>query len=102
VSGKESTKKLSLVGLNAINFFQAEMVGVVLPVLGGFLKEAGWRYDSIGAATALGAQNVALADVRGGGHESRCVSPFAICGRWCADGRVFRSYSLLSEPRIMD
>lgn len=29
------------------------MVGVVLPVLNGYLKAAGWRYDSIGAATAL-------------------------------------------------
>ena len=37
----------SLVGLNAINFFQAEAVGVVLPVMGVFLKEHGWRYDSI-------------------------------------------------------
>ena len=43
----------SVIGLNAINFFQAEMVGVVLPALGAFLKEAGWRYDSIGIATAL-------------------------------------------------
>jgi hypothetical protein len=39
--------------LNAANFFQAEMIGVVLPVLNAYLKEAGWRYDSIGAATAL-------------------------------------------------
>jgi MFS family permease len=45
-------KKRSLVGLNAINFFQAEMVGVILPVMGVFLKEHGWRYDSIGVATA--------------------------------------------------
>jgi len=43
----------SLVGLNAINFFQAEAVGVVLPVMGVFLKEHGWRYDSIGVATAI-------------------------------------------------
>jgi transcriptional regulator of acetoin/glycerol metabolism len=45
--------KRSLAGLNAINFFQAEMVGVVLPVLGSFLKQAHWRYGSIGIATAL-------------------------------------------------
>src|SRR6202044_2028740 len=31
----------------------AEMVGVVLPVMNSYLKDAGWRYDSIGAATAL-------------------------------------------------
>jgi MFS family permease len=45
--------KRSLSGLNAANFFQAEMIGVILPVLNGFLKDAGWRYDSIGLATAV-------------------------------------------------
>jgi MFS family permease len=40
-------------GLNAANFFQAEAVGVVLPILNTFLREAGWRYDQIGLATAL-------------------------------------------------
>ena len=44
--------KRSLFGLNAANFFQAEMVGVILPVLNVFLKGLGWRYDAIGAATA--------------------------------------------------
>lgn len=39
-------------GLNAANFFQAEMVGVILPVLNAFLREAKWRYDAIGFATA--------------------------------------------------
>lgn len=43
----------SLAGLNAANFLQAEMVGVLLPVLNGYLKQAGWRYDSIGIATAM-------------------------------------------------
>lgn len=43
----------SRIGLNAINFFQAEAVGVVLPVLNTFLREAHWRYDQIGLATAL-------------------------------------------------
>jgi hypothetical protein len=31
----------SLMGLNVVNFFQAEMVGVVLPALGVFLKKIG-------------------------------------------------------------
>jgi len=44
--------KRSLIGLNAANFFQAEMVGVILPILNAFLKEANWRYDAIGFATA--------------------------------------------------
>jgi MFS family permease len=44
---------ISRFGLNAANFFQAESVGVVLPVLSGFLRAAGWQYDSIGVATAV-------------------------------------------------
>jgi len=44
--------KRSLFGLNAANFFQAEMVGVILPILNAFLKQANWRYDAIGFATA--------------------------------------------------
>ncbi len=43
----------SRLGLNAANFFQAEAVGVVLPILNTFLREAHWRYDAIGVATAL-------------------------------------------------
>lgn len=42
----------SFAGLNAANFFQAEMVGVVMPVLNALLRESHWRYDAIGMATA--------------------------------------------------
>jgi MFS family permease len=42
----------SLTALNAANFFQAEMVGIILPVLNAFLKQSNWRYDAIGFATA--------------------------------------------------
>ncbi|MBV8050568.1 MAG: MFS transporter [Acidobacteriaceae bacterium] len=42
----------SIVGLNAINFFQAEMVGVVMPLIGVFLREHRWHYEAIGVATA--------------------------------------------------
>jgi len=49
----ETTTKLSFTGLNAANFFQAEMVGVILPVLNVFLKNAGWRYDALGLAAAV-------------------------------------------------
>ncbi len=49
-NGRESG--MSRVGLNAANFFQAEAVGVVLPVLDAFLRASGWRFDSIGIATA--------------------------------------------------
>lgn len=44
----------SFAALNAVNFFQAEMVGVVMPVLNTFLRESHWRYDAIGMATAAG------------------------------------------------
>src|SRR5579863_5853325 len=44
----------SRAGLNTANFFQAEAVGVVLPVLNAYLRAAGWRFDSIGIATAVG------------------------------------------------
>lgn len=43
----------SRIGLNAANFFQAESVGVLLPVLNGFLRDAHWSYSAIGIATAL-------------------------------------------------
>jgi MFS family permease len=49
---EEHNSARSHFGLNAANFFQAEMVGVVLPVLNAFLREAHWRYDTIGVATA--------------------------------------------------
>lgn len=48
-----SPSRRSLFGLNAANFFQAEAVGVVVPVLNTFLREAHWRYDAIGLATAV-------------------------------------------------
>lgn len=41
-------------GLNAANFFLAEMLGVVLPFLAVFLKQHQWTYDKIGIAVALG------------------------------------------------
>ncbi len=43
----------SRVGLNAANFFLAEVTGVVMPFLGTFLKDCQWRYDAIGVAMAI-------------------------------------------------
>jgi MFS family permease len=54
-TGGEGLRQLparSRFALNATNFFQAEMIGVILPVLNALLKRAGWRYDAIGVATA--------------------------------------------------
>ena len=55
-SAQETTttfSRQSRIGLNAANFFQAEAVGVTLPVLNGFLRDSHWRYDAIGVATAI-------------------------------------------------
>jgi MFS family permease len=49
---KETASRRSYFGLNAANFFQAEMVGVILPVLNVSLKGLGWSYDALGVATA--------------------------------------------------
>lgn len=43
----------SRIGLDAANFFQAEAVGVVLPILNVFLREAHWSYGQIGVASAI-------------------------------------------------
>jgi hypothetical protein len=45
----------SRLGLNAANFFLAEVTGVVMPFLGAFLQSRRWRYDAIGLAAALAA-----------------------------------------------
>ena len=50
----------SRVGLNAANFFLAEVTGVVLPFLNDFLRGQGWHYDSIGLATATAGLGVFL------------------------------------------
>ncbi len=52
VQDKPRESGISRAGLNAANFFQAEAVGVVLPVLSAFLRASGWRFDAIGIATA--------------------------------------------------
>jgi MFS family permease len=50
----------SRVGLNATNFFLAEVLGVVLPFLSKFLAERGWRDDAIGLAIAAAGLGVFL------------------------------------------
>ncbi len=50
----------SQIGLNAANFFLAEITGVVLPFLATFLAGRGWRDDAIGIAVAAGGLGVFL------------------------------------------
>ena len=47
-------------GLNAANFFLAEVTGVVMPFLSAFLHSRHWRYDAIGLAAALAGFGVFL------------------------------------------
>ena len=50
----------SWMGLNAANFFLAEIGGVVVPFLSKYLVERGWRDGSVGVAIALGGLGVFL------------------------------------------
>src|SRR5438552_17776297 len=50
----------SRIGLNAMNFFLAEVGGVVMPFLAKFLAGRGWRDDAIGTAVALAGLGVCL------------------------------------------
>src|SRR5579875_3009768 len=54
MENKIALPKRSFYALNAANFFQAEMVGVVMPVLNVVLRRKHWSYDTIGLATAAG------------------------------------------------
>ncbi|HJT76696.1 MAG TPA: MFS transporter [Gemmataceae bacterium] len=50
----------SRVGLNAANFFLAEILGVVLPFLGKYLKGHGWSETALGVAISLAGLGVFL------------------------------------------
>lgn len=50
----------SRVGLNAANFFLAEITGVVMPFLGDYLKEQNWPEISIGIALSSAGLGVLL------------------------------------------
>jgi MFS family permease len=88
----------SLVGLNAVNFFQAEMVGVILPVMGVFLKAHGWRYSSIGMATAAAGLGTLVMQTPAGILSDRISSRrflFATCA--VLTGICFSIVPLLAE-----
>jgi MFS family permease len=89
-------KTQSLIGLNAINFFQAEMVGVVLPSLSAFLKEAGWRYDSIGLATAAAGLGTLLFQTIAGGVTDRVSSRRFLF----ATAAIFTGFCFVAIPLV--
>lgn len=49
----EKATRLDHIGLNATNFFLAELTGVILPFLSDFLKEQHWNYSRIGLTVAM-------------------------------------------------
>ena len=58
--GAASVSSRSRLGLNAANFFLAEVVGVVVPFLSKYLVERGWSDGGVGVAIALGGLGVFL------------------------------------------
>ena len=91
-----SASPQSLLGLNAINFFQAEMVGVVLPVLGAFLREIGWRYDSIGLAAALAGLGTLLLQAAAGDVTDRVSSRRSLF----ASAAIFTGICFVAIPLV--
>jgi len=80
---KRRVAGLSRVGLNAANFFQAESVGVVLPVLNAFLRASGWRYDAIGMATAAAGLGTLIMQTPAGVLTDRINSRRALFAATC-------------------
>ncbi len=56
----------SRIGLNAVNFFLAEVAGVILPFASIYLKQHGWNYDTIGIAIAIGGLGTFLMQIPAG------------------------------------
>jgi MFS family permease len=61
-----AASRRSRTGLNAANFFLAEVTGVVMPFLAKLLSGRGWRDDAIGLALAVGGLGVCLAQAPAG------------------------------------
>ena len=80
---KPREARISRAGLNAANFFQAEAVGVVLPVLNGFLRAAGWQYDAIGIATAVAGLGTLILQTPAGLLTDRIHARRALFGVTC-------------------
>lgn len=64
----------SSVGINGVNFLLAEVVAVIGPFLGTFLKQKGWSYDRIGLVIALGGLGTLLAQIPAGVISDRIES----------------------------
>lgn len=83
ISDKPRESPISRAGLNAANFFQAEAVGVVLPVLNALLRASGWQYDAIGVATAVAGLGTLIAQTPAGLLTDRINSRRALFASMC-------------------
>ena len=96
-----AASRQSLFGLNAVNFFQAEMVGVVLPALGAFLHEIGWRYDAIGLATAVAGLGTLLLQTAAGDVTDRVSSRrFLFAAAAISTGLCFVAIPLVPSAQV--
>ena len=100
----ETVSLRSRVGLNAANFFLAEITGVVMPFLGNYLEGQQWSETAIGVAIALAGLGVFLMQTPAGLIVDRCGSggrcwparrscwaSATACCRWCRPARLGRS-----------
>ncbi len=62
-SPKLTISRRSRWALYATNFWVAELIGILIPLLGDYLQEQGWRYDAIGLGTALAGLGLFLAQL---------------------------------------
>jgi MFS family permease len=92
---------ISRFGVNAANFWQAESVGVVLPVMSGFLKAAGWSYSAIGVATAVAGLGTLLLQTPAGILVDRFTRRRLLFGVVSvAVGAAFASLPLIAHSKI--
>ena len=86
------------IGLNAANFFLAELTGVVMPFLAKFLAERGWRDDAIQYAAAACGLGVFLAQTPAGVLTDRFRDRRTPARRSVARGRACASACYRSFP----
>lgn len=80
---EDKQNRRSILALDAANFFQAEAVGVVLPVLAGYLRQVGWQFEAIGIATAIGGLGALLLQTPAGVITDRVNARRALFAGMC-------------------
>jgi MFS family permease len=75
---RRAVSRQSIVGLNAANFFLAEITGVVMPFLGALLKQQDWGESAIGVTLAVAGLGVFLCQTPAGCIVDRVQSRRAL------------------------